>query len=567
MSSPPRPESTRSRRDFFAWCSGIGLGATLFPEALASLVQDGSPVSRAAIAQAEQLAGLVFTDAERSQLERLVNQRRAAYERLRARPLADDVAPCLYFDPVAPGRLRPPATARRVVLPPMPSREAPGDLRELAFATVAELSALLRERAVTSVELTELFLARIEQHDPTLFCTVTLLKERALAQAKAADAELDAGKWRGPLHGVPWGAKDLLYTKGARTTFGAEPWRDFVPEFDAAVVERLDAAGAVLIAKLSLGALAMGDLWFGGMTRNPWNPQQGSSGSSAGSASAAAAGLVPFAIGSETLGSIVSPSTRCGTTGLRPTFGRVSRHGAMALSWTMDKLGPLCRNALDCALVFAAIEGRDERDRTTVDLGFDFDANRPLAGIKIGYLKAGFPAGGPAADRAVLEVLRAQGATPESMVLPDAGASDLADMLIVEGACAFDEPTRDGRLGQLREQGASAWPNLFRAARFFPAVEFLRAARLRTQFLEATAQAFADFDVIVTPPFAGEVLALTNLTGHPALVLPNGFHKDGTPTSITLVGKLYGEAELLRVGAAFQAATDHHTKMPPQFAV
>ncbi len=561
--SPP----DRTRRDFLAWCGGLGLGATLFPQALAAVTQEGAPVTRAAIEEAEKLAGLVFTDAERRQLERSVNERREAYARLRARPLAMEVAPCLYFDPVAPGRTRPPAAARRVRLPELLEPEAPADLNELAFASIGQLSALLRTGAITSVELTEMFLARLAKHDPTLFCTVTLLNERALAQAAAADREIAAGKWRGPLHGIPWGAKDLLYTKGARTTFGAEPFREFVPELDAAVVERLDAAGAVLIAKLSLGALAMGDLWFGGMTRNPWQLQQGSSGSSAGSAAATAAGLVPFAIGSETLGSIVSPATRCGVTGLRPTFGRVSRHGAMALSWSMDKLGPLCRSALDCALVFAALEGRDERDRTTVDLGFDFDATLPLSALKIGYLKAGFPAGGPKADRDVLDLLRAQGATLSAVELPDAGANDLADMLVVEGACAFDEPTRDGRLGQLREQGPSAWPNLFRAARFFPAVEFLRAARLRTVLLEETARAFADFDVIVTPPFAGEVLALTNLTGHPALVLPNGFTKQGTPTSISFVGKLYGESELLRVGAAFQQATDHHLKMPPPFAV
>jgi len=558
------------RRDFLAWCGGVGLGATLFPEALAALAQDAPTISLSMIEQAEKLAGLEFTEAQRQQLQRGANERRATFARLRERPLDNQVAPCLHFDPVAPGRSRPAPAARRVALTAAaaaPDLEPPTAVEELAFAPVWRLSALLKARAITSVELTEMYLARLERHDPTLLCTVTLMKERALAQAAAADAELDAGKWRGPLHGVPWGAKDLLYTKGVRTTFGAEPFRDFVPGFDAAVVERLDAAGAVLLAKLTLGALAMGDVWFGGMTRNPWKPEQGSSGSSAGSASATTAGLVAFAIGSETLGSIVSPSTRCGATGLRPTFGRVSRHGAMALSWSMDKLGPLCRDALDCALVFAAIEGRDERDRSTVDLGFDCDAARPLGELKIGFLKSGFPATADAADRAVLDVLRAAGATLTAVELPGAAAADLGDMLMVEAASAFDDLTRSGGVDLLREQGPGSWPNLFRGARLVPAVEYLRAARRRTELLETMAQAFADHDVVVAPPFAGNVLGLTNLTGHPALVLPHSFSKEGTPESITFLGKLYGEAELVRVGAAFQSATDFHRRMPPKFAV
>ncbi len=555
------------RRDFLAWCGSLGLGATLFPQRLLAVAQDAPRITAAMIEQAEKLAGLAFTEAQRKQLEQGVNGQLASFAHLRERPLDNQVAPCLYFDPVAPGRVRPPAAARRVKLPEAPPLEVPGDVEALAFAPVWQLSELLRTGGVTSVELTEMYLQRLERHDPELFCVVTLLRESALAQAKQADAEIAAGQWRGPLHGLPWGAKDLLYTKGIRTTFGAEPYRDFVPTIDAAVVERLRAAGAVLLAKLTLGALAMGDVWFGGMTRNPWNPAQGSSGSSAGSASATTAGLVGFGIGSETLGSIISPSTRCGATGLRPTFGRVSRHGAMALSWTMDKLGPLCRSALDCALVFSVLEGRDDRDRTTVDLGFDFDATRPLSSLKIGYLKSAFPMVGGGADKAVLDVLRAQGASLTPVELPGASADDIAGMLTVEGASAFDDLTRNGGVDQLKEQGGGSWPNLFRTARLYPAVEFLRAARLRTLLLEETAVAFADYDVIVAPPFAGNVLTLTNLTGHPALVLPNGFAKDGTPTSITFLGKLYGEAEVLRVGVAYQQATDFHTRMPPRFEV
>ncbi|MSR47900.1 MAG: amidase, partial [Planctomycetes bacterium] len=447
------------RRDFLAWCGSFGLGATLFPDALAAVAEDAPLITRSMIEQAEKLAGLEFTDAQRGQLERSVNERRSSFARLRATPLDNQVAPCLHFDPVPPGRRRPNASSNRLELPAAAALEPPTSIEELAFAPVWQLSALLQSRAITSVELTEMYLARLEAHDKALLCTVTLMKERALAQAAAADAELDAGKSRGPLHGIPWGAKDLLYTKGVRTTFGAEPYRDFVPGFDAAVVERLDAAGAVLIAKLTLGALAMGDVWFGGMTRNPWNPAQGSSGSSAGSSAATTAGLVAFAIGSETLGSIVSPATRCGATGLRPTFGRVSRHGAMALSWSMDKLGPLCRSALDCALVFAAIEGRDERDRATVGLGFDFDGALPLSTLKLGYLKVpAFGAGGSSADRAVLDVLRAQGATISPVELPSGAADDLGDMLTVEAASAFDDLTRSGGVDRLSEQGPNAWP-------------------------------------------------------------------------------------------------------------
>jgi Asp-tRNA(Asn)/Glu-tRNA(Gln) amidotransferase A subunit family amidase len=330
-------------------------------------------------------------------------------------------------------------------------------------------------------------------------------------------------------------------------------------------VERLDAAGAVLVAKLTLGALAMGDVWFGGMTRNPWNPAEGSSGSSAGSASATAAGCVGFAIGSETLGSIVSPSSRCGTTGMRPTFGRVSRYGAMALSWSMDKLGPLCRSALDCALVLDAIAGRDERDRSTVDVPFAFDATRPLGELKVGVVREAATRSGDAADRQTLETLKGLGVELRPAKLPDLAIEAISMMLTVEAASAFDDLTRDGGVDQLKEQGPGAWPNLFRTARLVPAVEYLRAARLRTRLIEETAAAFGDLDVIVAPAFGGNTLTLTNLTGHPALCLPNGFRKNGTPSSITFLGKLYGDAEILRLGHAFQAATDFHRKTPEAF--
>ena len=557
--------SELERRQFLARLGALGLGATAFPAHLLAQAQGASSVNVGMIEQAERLAGLSFTDAQRKEMERGVNEQLAGFERLRSRPLDNQVPPCMQFDPLPPGRKRPPAQARRVKLPAAEPIEVPSDFEDLAFAPVWQLSELLRTRAVTSVELTEMYLGRLKRFDPTLLCVVTLLEEQALAAAKQADQEIAAGHWRGPLHGLPWGAKDLFHTKGIRTTYGAEPYRDFVPDTDAAVVERLRDAGAVLVAKLTLGALAMGDVWFGGMTRNPWNPKQGSSGSSAGSAAATAAGLVAFGMGSETLGSIVSPSTRCGTTGLRPTFGRVSRSGAMALSWTMDKLGPLCRCALDCALVFAAIEGRDDRDRSTIDQGFDFDATRPLSALRIGYVKPHFTQVGESPDKNVLEVLRAQGAKLEPVEFPDGESGSIVMMLTVEAASAFDDLTRNGGVDQLKAQDPGAWPNQFRTARMVPAVEYLRASRLRTQLLEQMAQAFADFDIVVAPAFGGNTLTLTNLTGHPALVLPDGFGKDGTPSSITFIGKLYGEAELLRVGHAFQSATDLHRRIPTGF--
>ena len=564
-----RPLGRREFLAFSSWTAGLGLATTAFPRALWAQVQAaGAPrVTPAMIEQAEHLAGLAFTDAQRKQMEDGVNRTLASIDALRAEKLPNQLAPCLNFDPLPPGRVRPPPAPRVAPkLPPPPAPEPFTDPEELAFRPLWQLSELVRTREITSVELTEMYLARLERFAPKLLFVVTLLRDRALAQAKRADEEIAVGKWRGPLHGIPWGAKDLLHTKGIATTYGAEPFRGQLPAEDAAVVEKLDAAGAVLVAKLTLGALAMGDVWFGGMTRNPWNPAEGSSGSSAGSASATAAGCVGFAIGSETLGSIVSPSSRCGTTGMRPTFGRVSRWGAMALSWSMDKLGALCRDALDCALVLDAIAGRDERDRSTVDVPFRFDATRPIGELKVGVLSGVAARGaGEAADRQTLETLKSLGVDPKPFKFPDAPVEAINLMLGVEAASAFDDLTRDGGVDALKEQGPGAWPNQFRTSRLVPAVEYLRAARLRTRLLEQTAEAFGDLDVVVAPAFAGNTLGLTNLTGHPALCLPNGFRKNGTPTSITFVGKLYGDAEVLRLGHAFQAATDFHRRVPEAF--
>jgi len=426
----------------------------------------------------------------------------------------------------------------------------------------------VRTRQISSYELTRLYLDRLDRHGPELEAVITLTEERALRQAREADREIAHGRYRGPLHGIPWGAKDLLAVDGYPTTWGARPYASQEIEGDATVVRRLDDAGAVLVAKLTLGALAMGDHWFGGRTRNPWNPEQGSSGSSAGSAAATVAGLVGFAIGSETLGSIVSPATRTGATGLRPTFGRVSRAGAMALSWSMDKLGPLCRSVEDCALVLHAIHGADGRDPTARTVPFPWDGEAGLRGLRVGYAPEAFQGdeGTAAFDRGVLEVVRELGVEPVPVELPDAFPLDaLQVILTAEAAAAFDDLTRTGQDDELVRQTPGSWPNLFRTARFIPAVEYLQANRVRTMVMGALDAALAGVDVLLTPSFAPGVLLMTNLTGHPAVVLPSGFRDGGTPVSFSFVGGLWKDADALRLAKAYQDATGHHLKHPARF--
>lgn len=415
-----------------------------------------------------------------------------------------------------------------------------------------------------------MYLDRLRAYGQKLECVITLTEELAMTQARRADAELARGGYRGPLHGIPWGAKDLLAEDSYRTTWGAKPFEDQVIPYDATVVRRLEEAGAILVAKLTLGALAWGDVWYGGQTRNPWNLEQGSSGSSAGSASATVAGLVGFSIGSETLGSIVSPSTRCGATGLRPTFGRVSRHGAMALSWSMDKLGPICRTVEDCALVFDAIHGADGKDPTARDLPFTWDPGTRLADLRVGYFRAAFEADHDwkPFDDAALETLRSLGANLIPVDLPtDAFPLDaLRIILNVEAAAAFDDLTRSGRDDLLVRQIRRAWPNVFRQSRLIPAVEYLQANRVRTMLMGSMRAAMDGIDLFVTPSFGGGVLLLTNLTGHPAVTLPNGFRDDGTPVSLSFVGNLYEEGILLAAAKAYQDATGFHLHHPPEFA-
>ena len=513
--------------------------------------------------RAEKLIGLEMTASERDLMLAGLEDLRRGYEALRGVPLPNSVPPAIRFDPAMAGAAEPP------VYPPAPPAAAPrltppADDDDLAFWPVTDLARWLRQGEITSAELTRLYLDRLQRYDPTLHCVVTLTEERALTQARRADAELRAGVDRGPLHGIPWGAKDLLAVRGAPTTWGATPYREQVIDEDAAVVQRLDEAGAVLIAKLSMGALAWGDVWFGGQTRTPWNPEVGASGSSAGPGAATAAGLTGFSIGTETYGSIISPSNRNGVTGLRPTFGRVSRAGAMALSWTMDKIGPMCRSAEDCALVFAAIHGPDAGDPATVDKPFSWPPDIDLSSVRLGVLTDDF-AGDyreKENDARALQVFREMGVTLIPIALPDLPIDPLKFILFAEAAAAFDELTRSNRDDELVRQTADAWPNFFRMARFIPAVEYLQANRIRTLLMAAMQEIFTRVDAYIGPSLAGDNLLLSNLSGHPALALPTGLADDGLPATITLTGRLYDEAMILALGRAFQQETDYHRAQP-----
>lgn len=514
------------------------------------------------LAALNRLVGLEFTAEERRQAATRLQRHRDAYTALRAAAVPFELPPCAAFDPVQPGSVRPAPTVRvAVAIPrdvPLPNSDT-----DLAFLSVLELASLLRQGLVSSVQLTRLYLDRLERFDGDLHAVVTLLRDEALATAAARDAELAAGKDRGPLHGIPYGAKDLFAWPSAPTTFGAAPFREHRWAMTATVLQKLSEAGAVLVAKLSLGALAMGDLWYGGRTRNPYQPARGSSGSSAGSASAVAAGLVPFALGTETLGSIVSPCRQCGVGGLRPTFGTVSRHGAMPLSWTMDKVGPIARRAVDLALVFDTIRGADGRDPAAVDAAFPWRLGAEPRGLRVGIVTDGSSAWRQE-DRALVDWLVAQGHTTVPFAWPAAPYEAMLLMLQAEAATAFDDFVRQGLAKDLPGQGEGDWPNQFRSARSIPAVEYLRASRLRTRLCVDVANAMHGIDLLVAPTHGGSTLAATNLTGHPTLVLPVGRSErdGGRPTVLALVGQLYGEAALLSVAEAWQQATDHHRARP-----
>lgn len=505
----------------------------------------------------EAVFGLEFTDAERDSMLMDVREQRDFILAMRTLAVRHDEAPAMIFNPLPsgfyPDQRQMPIRYR---LGPISSR--PNDIDSLAFEPIHVLAERIRTRQIRSEELTQMYIDRIKRYDPQLMAVITLLENEALEKARLADAEIASGRYRGPLHGIPYGAKDLLAYPGHKTTWGATPYKNQTIDVKATVIAKLEAAGAILVAKTTLGALAWGDVWFGGTTKNPWDLEQGSSGSSAGSTSTVSAGLLPFAIGSETWGSIVSPSTRTRITGLRPTFGRVSRHGAMPLSWSMDKLGPICRDALDCAIIFDVIRGSDGFDRTVIDASFNFDATRSLDGIRFGYVKEWFED----EPTDVLDAIRAQGVELIEVTFPDMNITPLSIILSAESAAAFEDLTLSKRDDLLVRQMRNAWPNVFRAGRLIPAVDYLQANRLRTRLIEETHRALASVDVVIVPSFAGGQLLLTNLTGHPAMVMPT---KDGN--SITFVGQLFDEATLIRAAMAWQAASDIHLQQPPLFTV
>jgi Asp-tRNA(Asn)/Glu-tRNA(Gln) amidotransferase A subunit family amidase len=578
------------------WCQLIGVLAAARP-GFSQTPQPPTPqqgfqqtparVTKEQMRAALTLIGLEFQDSELDDMLGNANRALSSYEGLRKVDIPYDTEPAFAFHPGLPNR-EPIKGPQRfdTTIPKTSAAKAPSNLEDLAFLPVTELAPLIRSRAVSSTDLTKMYLSRMKRYSPKLLCLITLTEDLALQQAAAADLEIKAGKYRGPLHGIPFGVKDLFDTKGILTTWGAEPFTKRIPPYDATVVERLRNAGAVLMAKLSMGALAQGDLWFQGQTKSPWTWDEktqaytgGSSGSSAGSASATSAGLVAFSLGTETLGSIVSPSGACGVTGLRPTYGRVSRHGAMALSWTMDKIGPLCRGVEDCALVLNAVYGPDGHDRSVGADPFHWEPRKSLKNLRVGVYQKGFDqAGGGGGGRGgnpqaaeerkkayaqALDDLKRAGVT----MTPVDYVEDLPAvrfLLEAEGAAAFDDITRDGQVRTLKGQSRQDWPNTFRSSRLIPAVEYIRAQRARTLVIERFEKFMADWDVIVIPP--QQFLTTTNLTGNPEVVTKCGF-VNNRPLEIGFLGKIYDEGSPLRVALAYEQATEWHKKNPPALGV
>jgi Asp-tRNA(Asn)/Glu-tRNA(Gln) amidotransferase A subunit family amidase len=594
------------RRRFLAYFSGTGLTATLLPGTLWAQVQQtgGERVTPEMLKSALALAGLSFSDDDQKAMLQGVNRSLTSYEELRKLSIPNDVAPPFYFSSLVPGmkvnRTREPLRASA------PKVKRPTDLEEVAFWPVTDLAQLVKTRQATSVELTKMYLARLHKYNEKLNCVVTFLDEVALAQAKQADAEIASGKYRGPLHGIPWGAKDIIAVKGFKTTWGSNAYKDQTIDEDASVVEMLREAGAVLLAKLTTGELAQGDRWFGGQTKNPWNLAEGSSGSSAGPSSATAAGLVAFGIGTETSGSILSPSARCGITGLRPTFGRISRFGVMALSWTQDRLGPLCRYAEDCALVMSAIARPDGRDLSVAEIPFNWNAQLDIRKLRVGYLKDGFDETRDALakqhDEKTLEQVQALGLKLIPVSVPEFSVD--TSSYGVESAVFFDELIRSGRDKQLTNPGrANGW----RASRLMPAVEYLQSQRARMMMMMKLAEATAGVDVYLAPSGAGggppagagrrggaatdgagtdgaagrrgatdgaapnpqrrasvtqRHFNMANLACYPALAVPNGFAESGSPGSITFYGRPFSEGEILALAKAYQDVAGFHLKKP-----
>ena len=561
------------------------------PPAFGTAPAVGPEVTPATFAEAEKLVQVQMTPAELAEAAGNWRMAMAPLYEMRVGPrkatLEPTLAPATIWDPVLPGEKSGPAQNRfvrgRIDPGPLPSND-----EDIAFASVTRLSGWIEQRKLTSERLTNIYLKRLQQYDPKLHCVITLTTDLALIQAKQADAEIAAGKYRGPLHGIPWGAKDLLDTAGIPTTYGAEPFRNRVPKTNAVVVQRLNDAGAVLVAKLSLGALALNDIWFGGQTMNPWLLQEGSSGSSAGPGAATAAGLVAFAIGSETGGSIVSPSMRCGITGLRPTFGRVARTGAMTLCWSLDKLGPMARYVEDTMLVLNTITGPDPGDLSSLPSKFDFDANASVRGLRVGYFPAWMKeAPATDVDRAALEAVRKVGMIPVEVSLPDWPYDSLDLILFAEGSAAFEELTLSGQLDQLKMQVPDAWPNTFRQSRFLSAVDLIQADRLRRKVAIEMARIFSQVDLLLVPSLRDEMLTITNFTGQPSLTLRAGFVEVSearsdwapdpahplpkfspprrVPHGVTLIGRLFEEGTLGRAGIALQQTFAVAGERPPGF--
>ncbi len=578
-----------SRRDLLRGAAltsvvaGVGVlsGCDNPPTGDAGGVRDdvGGKITTRTISEAEKIQGIHYTPAERAMMLEDLEGNLETLARLRATDMPNDLAPALVFDPRLPGRS---IASQKNTLSLGGSYDAnlPDNDDDIAFASVAQLGRWIRSGALTSARLTEIYLARIERLAPTLECFVTVTPEIARSQAAKADEELSGGRDRGPLHGIPFGLKDLADTKGVLTTWGAEPYKSRVPDTDAKVFEKLEKAGAVLLGKTTCGAIAYGDQWFGGRTRNPWNPKEGSSGSSAGSASATVAGLCAFAIGTETLGSIVSPSERCGATGLRPTFGRVSRAGLMALCWSLDKAGAICRSVEDTAIVLSEINGYDRDDPGTSRVGFTYDGGVDIAGMTVGYVPGWFEEGDET-DRAALEAMRSLGVTLKEFPWPDISFDSLIQIVLVESAAAFADLTLTDRDDELAWQEPQAWPNTWRAARLLSAVDYVQIDRLRRRLMEELGNAFEGFDALIGPHYAGGVLLATNCTGHPQLALRAGYAQKPNrtlggddqedaemfrvPRGVSLWGNLFEEGKIIALGRALEEKLGVSDERPPGF--
>jgi len=516
---------------------------------------------------AAKIMDMNFSDSERAMFYPDLKETQKEYKKMHQANLANSVPMSMWQTPILPGMHF--DTKQNPIHWNIPNNVAmPANKNDLAFYSISQLASLIRSKKISSVELTEFFIDRIKKYGDTLHCLISLTENIAMEEARQADAEIAQGKYRGPLHGIPYGLKDLFAVKGTKTTWGAAPYKDQDIEENAYVYTKLKAAGAVLVAKFTLGALAMGDWWYGGQTRNPWNLKSGSSGSSAGSTAATVAGLVPFAIGTETYGSIISPSHVCGATGLRPTFGSISRWGGMTLSWSLDKIGPICRSAEDAAIVFAFIHGTDGNDGSAVNMPFNYTGKTDLKKLRVGYARNYFQKCDSSTNEwRVLDVFKKMGAKLIPVDFPDSTdyPFDIIGLVIgAESAAAFDEMTRMNIDDQLTRQTHDDWPNFFRGARYIPAVEYVNANRHRYLLMKKVNAFMKDFDIVICPSFTGSQPAITNLTGHPALCMPTGFDKNNLPTSITFLANLYQEALLLAVGEIFQNGTNFN-KVHPAF--